>query len=175
MTKEEQEMLIMCNQLVLDYIHMRNLPEGDYYDLLILNLIREIDRYLSDTKLQQKFKFKDIAKLAMKRAVYNEQQKKRRVDIISFDSLCNASIVVDICGCKKPESSNQLESKTMWIKIGSEMNHQEREIFKLKAEGFTFREIAQELGLSVNGVKYRFYRTRERLFKSGLRAALNEF
>jgi RNA polymerase sigma factor (sigma-70 family) len=66
---------------------------------------------------------------------------------------------------KAPGPSDVAEDREMNQMLLAESTEVERQLLLLRAEGLTFAEIAQRLGLSESGVKMRLRRLKARLGK----------
>ena len=72
------------HNLVYKFLHEKNLPASEYYDIVIFGYLRAVQRYLTDPNLAG-YSFSTVAWRAMKGEVVNTHRTdKRRFRVIRF-------------------------------------------------------------------------------------------
>ena len=72
------------HNLVYKFLHEKNLPASEYYDIVIFGYLRAVQRYLTDPNLAG-YSFATVAWRAMEGEVANTRRTdKRRVRVIRF-------------------------------------------------------------------------------------------
>ena len=77
--------------------------------------------------------------------------------------LGKAEIKIKPGRCQHPRILESATDKIYALELMTYMTEKEQEVVKLKAYGYTYREIATQCGLSIKAVGSRFARMRRRL------------
>jgi hypothetical protein len=103
LTKEQQIYAAEHHGLIYAFLNENNLPDDDFYDIVIFGYLKAVKEYLTNFKLRQKYKFGTIAFKHMKSVLckhYTKQNRKKRSGItISFEAILygeNESSLQDI-------------------------------------------------------------------------------
>ena len=130
----------------------------EFFDIVILDFLLAVEKYLNDTELQAKCNFEAVSYMYMKNAVYRHFRKqkaqKRSTEAgadISYESIDEA-----ISGHSTMENTSSLEYREMVEQIEKELTEEQRKIFSDKVEGYSLKEIADNHGIKQKRVYKQF-------------------
>ena len=155
--------------IVYSFLHRNFLPVDDYYDIVIFGYLAAVQQYDEDRRLQSRYSFSTIAWRQMQFSVYDYyrscSRQKRKALVFSLDcEMSDPLQAIDLLlpGIKRNVHESAIE-KFHTLEMMSCLTEKEQEIVKLKACGYTYREIADQCGLTEKSVTGRFFRLRKRL------------
>lgn len=154
LTDIERQMVEDNHNLIYWYANKKNLDLDEWYDLLAIELCKTVRKYNQDRgSLSTYFKLRaDIM-------VYRKLQEKYRSGELydyEIDESQHCDEAVEVFD--KVDSDIALESL-----LDSLETDRDRLIIKMKLDGYTQKEIAEETGLTQQGVGWVLRRVRERL------------
>jgi RNA polymerase sigma-70 factor (ECF subfamily) len=148
LTLEQQTFAEEHHNLVYAFLHKKNLHGDDYYDVIVFGYLRAVQKYLLRTDLRRKYAFSTIAWRAMECELGRHRRAQscpmRRAVTVSLEAV-SAGIerlmpTEDVCGSNRlPE---QLEDKFLWEEVFASLPREQAEILRMKADGYSTREIA---------------------------------
>lgn len=87
LTSEESQFATTHLNLVWWYLHRRQLPADEWFDIIVLRYLNSVKRWFTEPELH-KWKFTTIAIAAMRSAIGNEVKKQmRRPQSVSIYSI----------------------------------------------------------------------------------------
>lgn len=144
--------------LIMDFMRKSKLDAEEFFDIVILDFLLAVEKYLNDTELQAKCNFEAVSYMYMKRAVHSHFRKqktqKRSTEAgadISYESIDEA-----ISGHSTMENTSSLEYREMVEQIEKELTEEQRKIFSDKIEGYSLKEIAENHGINHKRVYKQF-------------------
>lgn len=144
--------------LIMDFMKKSKLDSEEFFDIVILDFLLAVEKYLNDTELQAKCNFEAVSYMYMKNAVYRHFRKqkaqKRSTEAgadISYESIDEA-----ISGHSTMENTSSLEYREMVEQIEKELTEEQRKIFSDKVEGYSLKEIADNHGIKQKRVYKQF-------------------
>ncbi|MCI5587577.1 MAG: ECF-type sigma factor [Lachnospiraceae bacterium] len=159
LTPTERKFIEEKHHLIIDFLKRQRLDIEEFYDVVVFDYILSVEKYLSNTDLQEKCQFEAVAYMYMKRAVYRyfreQKAQKRRSEAgadISFDEV-DAYIGKSI---NSMENSSSLEYEETIKQIESILTLEQQQIFFDKLEGYTLKEIADNNGIKPKRVYKQF-------------------
>ena len=144
--------------LILDFMKKSKLDAEEFFDIVILDFLLAVEKYLNDRELQAKCNFEAVSYMYMKNAVHRHFRKqktqKRSTEAgadISFES-------IDLCvsGHSTIETDSSLEYREMVEQIENELTEEQRKIFSDKVQGYSLKEIADNHGINHKRVYKQF-------------------
>lgn len=154
LTDKERQMVEDNEKLIYWYANKKNLDIDEWYGLLAIELCKTVRKYNPDRgSLSTYFKLRaDIM-------VYRKMQEKYRSG--------------ELYDYEIDESQHEDESVEVFDKVDSDIaledlldsleTDRDRLIIKMKLDGYTQKEIAEETGLTQQGVGWVLRKVRERL------------
>jgi len=143
MTQEEREFAEQNHDLVIDYLHRKNLPMDDYYDVVIFGYLSAVQQYFRDPP--PNVTFKAMVFRAMKDSVLREGEYKSRAKhcgfTIGLDDV--SSTLTD----PRQSTERRVESKALLEQAASVATPREARILRLLVDGFALHEAARFLKL----------------------------
>jgi len=131
LTQAEQEMAEQEHQLVLDFLHCKRLPMGDFYDVVIFGYLSAVQQYIRNPPAG--VCFKAMAFRAMKDSVLQEREHNAR----PMRSGCTVSMSNKACVVADPEDLvQQVEQKALLEQAASVATPREAKIIGLLVDGF---------------------------------------
>ena len=136
------------HNLVYKFLHEKNLPASEYYDIVIFGYLRAVQRYLTDPNLAG-YSFSTVAWRAMEGEVVNTHRTdKRRFSRDPLrptpDSLTRGHLT------RRPtptvtdeESLRESEVALLLHALAKRVTPQQMEIIRLRTKGYQTNEIAQ--------------------------------
>ena len=155
--------------LVYKFLYLNHLDIDEYYDIVIFGYLLAVQLYDEDERLKNRYLFSTIAWKQMRYSLFehyrNNSRKKRNAPVISMNS--NGNHEESSLDCLLPDRRQSIHEsatdKIYALELMTYMAEKEQEVVKLKAYGYTYREIETQCGLSIEAVGSRFARMRRRL------------
>lgn len=151
---------------VKKFLSHYQLPEDEYYDVVIFGYLLAVQEYLGDPKLQ-KYSFKTIAWNQMHSALVDEYRYRNRQKRKAVTTAYREETAIKELNQFLPQRAISIEERLhdqeILHHLLSYLTPKEREVVQLKADGYTYKEIAEHCQISVRGVGNQFTRLRKRL------------
>ena len=135
------------HNLVYKFLHEKNLPASEYYDIVIFGYLRAVQRYLTDPNLAG-YSFATVAWRAMEGEVVNTHRTdKRRFRVIRFVRP-RQSYTGHLTRRPTPtetdeEALRESEVALLLHALAKRVTPQQMEIIRLRTKGYQTNEIAQ--------------------------------
>ena len=135
------------HNLVYKFLHEKNLPASEYYDIVIFGYLRAVQRYLTDPNLSG-YSFATVAWRAMEGEVVNTHRTdKRRFRVIRFVR-SRQSYTGHLTRRSTPtvtdeEALHESEAALLLHALAKRVTPQQMEIIRLRTKGYQTNEIAQ--------------------------------
>lgn len=135
------------HNLVYKFLHEKNLPASEYYDIVIFGYLRAVQRYLTDPNLAG-YSFSTVAWRAMEGEVVNTHRTdKRRFRVIRFvrprQSYTGHLTRRPTPTVTDEESLRESEVALLLHALAKRVTPQQMEIIRLRTKGYQTNEIAQ--------------------------------
>ncbi len=157
LTKEQQDFATAHHGLVYKFLNAHQLPEDEFYDVVIFGYLKAIQDYFCRNDLQ-KYSFSTIAWRYMARSLSNHYKskfcKKRNADVVSIH-LClrpDEAPLEAIIPAHDP-LMQQLEMELLLHDLASRVSKQQMDIVSLKRHGYGIREIARSQRVPMRRIK----------------------
>lgn len=164
LTPEQQLFADQNHQIVEHFLSYKRLDVTEFYDVVIFGYLLAVQEYLEKSELRV-YAFHTIAWRNMNNCLINEyiyrNREKRAASTNPFDDeyLSIDTLLPD----RMQKMAETLDNQKRLIKLLSYITPKEQEVIRLKADGYTYREIAEKCSISIHGVESRFSRMRQRL------------
>lgn len=163
MTKEKEVFIERHHKIVGSFLKKRGLDEREYYDVVIFAFLSAVDDYFTKEELREKYVFEQIASQRMKYAYWaNLRYETRGVRYPKPISL-NQSGEVDGADYAIPDSVCWIMEDENIRELVSIFTEREKEVVRLRLLGYRTCEIAEQCGITVQGVHSRLYRLRRKI------------
>lgn len=166
LTQKEYEFSQEHHETALRFLRLRGLPEDEFYDVIIFGYLKAVQEYLRKPELRRRYCFSTIAERQMRDALFEEFQyqnrAKRKAPTVSYEDDPVAGLDAFLPR-RSAAIEEMLHDQEILTDLLSYLTPKEKEVVRLKADGYTYREIAEACHISVYGVRSRFSRFRERL------------
>ncbi|SDG83716.1 sigma-70 family RNA polymerase sigma factor [Marvinbryantia formatexigens] len=169
LNEEQRQFADTHHSIVTRFLSHHQLDEAEFYDIVIFGYLLAVQEYLEKPELSR-YAFSTIAWRNMKdcvaREYYNRSRDKRTAAIASLNEevLELEAFLPD----RLAHLAEALDNQILLTELLSCMTPKEKEMVHLKADGYTYREIAEKCSITVYGVSSRFSRMRCRLRKMEL-------
>lgn len=135
------------HNLVYKFLHEKNLPASEYYDIVIFGYLRAVQRYLTDPNLAG-YSFATVAWRAMEGEVVNTYRTdKRRFRVIRFvrprQSYTGHLTRRSTPTVTDEEALRESEVALLLHALAKRVTPQQMEIIRLRTKGYQTNEIAQ--------------------------------
>ena len=158
LTDYERHFADQHHDIVHCYLRARGLSINEYYDVVIFRYLGAVQRYLSDPELRQ-YPFETIAKAAMRSALGgNFKVEKRNRAFCSSDT-----DLVETCAGYEADEMADDGTRLIWVEVKTMLTESEKALVSRRADGWTYREIAEESGLSAGTMSRRMSKLRKRI------------
>lgn len=143
--------------LVYKFLNANQLPEDEFYDVVIFGYLKAVQDYLSKPKLQQ-YSFSTICWQVMSRTLNNYYKsqfcKKRNAEVISIHLIPREeSLPLEQTLSKQDDLMMQLETKLLLHDLAKRISRQQMDMVHLKSSGYGIREIARSQKVTMKQVK----------------------
>ena len=152
---------------VLRFLSHKGLPAEDYYDIVIFGYLQAVQEYDENPALSR-FRFSTVAWTRMDDCLSRhhayENRLMRKAHTVSTHSYTRAGLTLDeILPDRRKDLQEQAADRLLAMEVLSCLTETERQMVHMKADGLTYREIAESLSTTVGGINGRFHRMRVRL------------
>lgn len=150
---------------VYSFLRSRQLPESEYYDVVIFGYLAAVQEYTQKPELAH-YSFHVIARRQMKNSLcehytyLNRPMRKGITFSIHSEDTCSLD---ELLPNRQHNLQDSVADRMYAMELMSHLSEKEREVVWLKSQGRTYREIAALCGISPDGVGRRFHRLRCRL------------
>lgn len=157
LTIEEQNFAADNHNLVYKFLNENQLPENDFYDVIIFAYLQAVHNYLTSERLK-KYSFVTISWRAMARSLqdyYKSQNcQKRTAEIISIHmEVLSDGVTLEQCIPGTHPLMSQLEMQFLLHDLADRLSQQQMELIHLKTSGYNMRYIARKQNISMKRVK----------------------
>ncbi len=164
LSPEQQRFAEQNHQIVDRFLSRKRLDAEEFYDVVIFGYLLAVQEYLEKPRLSD-YAFSTIAWRNMNDCLINEYAywncgKRSAVtapleeEYLSIDALLPNQM---------QRAEETLDNQKLLVKLLAYITPKEQEVVRLKADGYTYQEIAEKCSLTVYGVESRFSRMRRRL------------
>ena len=161
---DQQQFAAQNHQIVERFLSHKRLDSDEFYDIVIFGYLLAVLEYLERPELAG-YAFSTIAWRNMNDCLINEytywnREKRSAVtgpleeDCLSIDKLLPN---------RMQKAAETLDNQKQLVKLLAYITPKEQEVVRLKADGYTYREIAEKCSITIHGVGSRFSRMRHRL------------
>lgn len=157
LTYEQQRFAADNHGLVFKFLNEHQLPEDEFYDVIVFGYLKAVRDYLSRPELQ-KYSFATISWKAMTCYLSNhykaQRRQKRSAEVISI----HASLYEDDLPLEQmiPATDTlmlQLESELLMHELASRLSRQQMDMVRQKTSGYGVRDIARRHKTTIKQVQ----------------------
>lgn len=169
LTPEQKTFATDNHGLVYKFLNENQLPEDEFYDVVIFGYLRAVRRFFVETNLQ-KYSFSTIAWNCMRVDLFNYNKmhfrKKRNAETISIHLIPHENTLpIEETLAKPDELMLQLETKLLLHDLAGCISRQQMDMIRLKTSGYSIRDIAHIQKISMKRVKEALEEVRKILIK----------
>jgi len=147
LTQEQQTFAEDNHNLVYAFLREKKLRRDEFYDIIIFGYLQAVQKYLLRTDLRQQYDFSTIAWSAMecKLDQYFRAQSRpsRKVVTVSFVAMVCGGRLAETGTAPVPDLiTEKLDAELTWVTIAASLTSDQTEVLRMRADGYTTREIA---------------------------------
>ena len=166
LTMEQKEYAAEHHNLVYRFLRLNRLDESEFYDVVIFGYLKAVREYLEKPELSR-FKFSTIAWRKMKDCVIQEyiyqNRSKRRANMAEYHEDLESNSLDTFLPDRMSMIAETMDNQTLLVNLLALLSPKEKTIVHLKAQGYTYREIAKLCSMTPYVVNHCFYNMRKRL------------
>lgn len=166
LTSEEKTFAEKHHDLVERFLSRNQLDEADFYDVVIFGYLHAVQDYLAKPELS-KYHFSTIAWRQMKHSIVEEliyqNRPKRNVLMGTYHENYASASLDEFLPNRINCLAETLDNQKQLGKLLSYLTPKEKEVVYMRADGYTYQEIAETCNLTIKGVSSRVTRMRRRL------------
>lgn len=157
LTPEQRLFAAEHHGLVYAFLKEKNLPENEYYDIVIFGFLRAVRRYFTETALSE-YKFSTIAWNCMYVDLCNhfkaQHRQKRTATVISIHiSKSDNGLPLEETIGSPDELMQQLETRLLLHDLANHVSRQQMDMVRLRTSGYSDRDIARKHNISRDQVR----------------------
>ena len=157
LTPEQRLFAAENHDLVYAFLKEKNLPESEYYDIVIFGFLRAVRRYFTETALSE-YKFSTIAWNCMYVDLCNyfkaQHRQKRTATVISIHiSRSDNGLPLEETIGSPDELMQQLETRLLLHDLANQVSRQQMDMVRLRTSGYSDRDIARKHNISRDQVR----------------------
>lgn len=169
LTPEQKTFAADNHGLVYKFLNENQLPEDEFYDVVIFGYLRAVRRFFVETNLQ-KYSFSTIAWNCMRVDLFNYNKmhfrKKRNAETISIHLIPHENTLpIEETLANPDELMLQLETKLLLHDLAGCISRQQMDMIRLKTSGYSIRDIAHIQKIPMKRVKEALEEVRQILIK----------
>ena len=137
LTPEQRELAARHHQTIYSYLRGKRLDASEWYDVAVFGYLRAVRLYTERPELQR-YSFTTIAGKTMSSEIDKERRKaRRRIQPLSLDAELNEDglTLYEVVAAQ-------------YMPLLEVLTEQQLAVLTMKAQGYTYREIAEALGLN---------------------------
>lgn len=143
--------------LVYKFLNMYDLPEDEYYDVIIFGYLKGVHDYSTKEHLQ-KYSFSTIAWKTMLNSLSNyyksQSRQKRKAELLSIhESLYPDGLPLEQTLPAQDDLMQQLEVKLLLHDLAGRVSKQQMDMVGMKSSGYGIREIARHQKIPMKRVQ----------------------
>ena len=166
LTMEQKEYAAEHHNLVYRFLRLNHLDESKFYDVVIFGYLKAVQEYLEKPELSR-FKFSTLAWRKMKDCVIQEyiyqNRSKRKAPMAEYHENVESQSLDTFLPNRMAGIAETMDNQTLLINLLALLSPKEKTIVHLKAQGYTYREIAEHCKMTPNLVGNCLYNMRKRL------------
>lgn len=156
LTKEQRDFSTKWHNLIYTYLHSKELPEEEYYDIVVFGFLRAVKEFSSKPDLQQKYSFSTIAWRKMEDSLFDyyrgQSRQKRQAYVVSLHSYDGAYTLEEVLPAPDKVMA-QLETELMLHDLAALASRQQMAVVRMKSAGYNMREIAKKESIPMKRVR----------------------
>ena len=165
LTEEQKIFAEQHHMLVEQFLWKNHLEWAEFYDVVIFGYLEAVQEYLEKPELS-KYPFSSIAWRKMRYSMINEyiyrNCPKRTAPMGTYSVDYELSVSREQVSEEMNRVAKNLEHRAQLRQLMSHMTAKEKEVVCMRAEGYTYREIAEHCNITMRGVSARLIRMRKR-------------
>lgn len=152
LTPEQQELAARYHQTIYSYLRGKRLDASEWYDVAVFGYLRAVRLYTARQELRQ-YSFTTIAGNTMDSEIDKERRKqRRRIQPLSLDAEMTEDglTLYGLIGDPKflPYQQEDEVVAAQYMPLLEVLTEQQLAVLTMKAQGYTYREISEALGLN---------------------------
>ena len=150
LTREQQRFAEDHHNLIYTFLNEKKLRQDDYYDVIVFGYLRAVQKYLLREDLRRQYAFSTIAWRAMECDLHNHYQSQRRpmrrAKTVSLEALLERDGRLMPLGITNDPDywDEQLDAESLWAEISEHLSHEQRQLLRMRAAGYSAHEIASQ-------------------------------
>ena len=166
LTDAQHDFAAEHHDLLLRFLKEKGLRENDYYDIAVFGYLRAVQIYDERPELHS-YSFKTIAYKRMYAALWNHfrslRAQKRNAVVYSLSAAASDGLAFSECvSTNAPAVYEYAEIREEWETAQSAATPKQMQALRLRAQGYTGREIGNLYQISPSAVYGRIYTLREK-------------
>lgn len=168
LTPEQQEFASKNHSILEEFIKSHRLDMNDFYDVVVFGYLNAVQEYLERPELS-KYTFKTIARIKMHDCLveeYKYRDRQKRTPLIPmavYQDEYTFATLDNLLPNRLEAMAETLDNQNRLNKLLACLTPVEKNLVYLKADGYTYREIAEHCQITKGSVTYRFQRLRKRV------------
>ena len=148
LTAEHREFAERYHNYVYGFLRWKGLRADDYYDIVIPGYLTAVQVYCDRADLRENYAFSTIAwnQMSFKLKDYFRRQScpMRKAVTVSLEAMSyNDDGLTGYEAISTPDHLlEELDAKLLWDEINGLLSKKQAELIRMRADGYTFREIA---------------------------------
>ena len=160
LTKSQQAFAEANHGLIFKFISEKALPTDDYYDVVVFGYLRAVRQYFKREDLRRRYAFDSIAYSNMADDLYSHHRRQSRNTLasmtVSYESIGKESGCIPEAVSGDEYMLEKLEAKLLWERLSRLLTHEQVRTLRLRADGYTDREIAARRKSQISDVESIF-------------------
>lgn len=159
LTEEQSAFAEKHHHVVMNFLRRRQLPESEFYDVVIFRYLRAVQLYCTDPKLR-KYKFEAIAFQAMDRQIKRFWRKANEAlyETLSLEDRLNGNgLPCSEVVCADGFDPGDVACDTLRAEeLLAALSNEQHTLLGLRLDGYSIKEIAGRMGMSCDQVEDTF-------------------
>jgi RNA polymerase sigma-70 factor (ECF subfamily) len=167
LTPEQRQFAEDNHDIISSFLRWKRLNQ-DYYDIVVFGYLRAVRNYFERSELRQ-YAFKTIAYYAMNSDLYNHYRKqyrqKRTAYVMSLDTAAYADEPLMLFETIAASDAD-IDTGLLLSELTENLSQEQMTVLRMKSDGYSDREIAEQYGVPVRSVKEILSSVREKFTPS---------
>jgi RNA polymerase sigma-70 factor (ECF subfamily) len=165
LTGAQRDFAAENHDLVLQYLGAKGLSEDEFYDIAIFGYLRAVQVYDQRPELRR-YSFRTIAYKRMYAAIWNHfrslRTAKRSAEVLSLNFTGDDGMEFsEQLAADTPAVYEYADIRAAWEAAKAAATPKQMQALKLRARGYSSREIGKAYNLTPNAIYGRVYRLRK--------------
>lgn len=157
LTPEQSRFAANHHDIAIKFLRQKNLPEEEFYDVIIFGYLRAVRRFFNEERLQY-YEFTTIAWSCMEADLINHLKRQSRpkyaAEIVSIHTgLLDGDLPLEETLVAPDDLIQQMMPGLLLHDLARQASKQQMDIIRMRSDGYNFQDIASHQNISTKQLR----------------------